>query len=197
MGASSHLEFAAELADRPAPLLPRRARWIDDVDVQQSRNRARYARLLQRPDADTLCESVQVFFIGRNANGYWVARNEAGTAGGTFWFQTSAIRFAERATSPDPCALIFPAERFELDTANRRHPLVNFAAASSRLWTQLAEALTDRAADTGPEDACPSSNDGGHRLPPAGGLKRKCVRWLRRLYRRTAVLGGGFRARSN
>jgi hypothetical protein len=37
-------------------------------------------RLPQRPDATMLSEAIPLFFIGRNHNGLWVAREATGEA---------------------------------------------------------------------------------------------------------------------
>jgi hypothetical protein len=116
---------------------------------------------------DALCDSIPVVFIGRNNDGFWVARNETGSVGGLFLFRRSALRFA-RTISPEGCALVLPTERFELDTTNRGNPVL------------------------GRNTAAPVRNVGS--VPP-GNVKRRCIRILRRLYERTAVLGGRFRAR--
>jgi hypothetical protein len=154
--------------------------------------------LLRRPDPDSLSEATQLFFIGRNNSGFWVARDEDGRDGGTFWFRQSAVRFAERITSPAPCALVFPSERFELDSANRAGLLDRFAVLSHRLWTQLSEARTDRpASGDGSKSADPLPGAADRQRRQVSSLKRKCIRFLRQLHKKTAVLGGGHRARAD
>ena len=37
-----------------------------------------------RPDAGVLNESIRLFFIGRNRNGFWITREAEGRAGGIF-----------------------------------------------------------------------------------------------------------------
>ena len=68
--------------------------------------------------------SIPAFFIGRNKEGFWVARDVNGQIGGIFLLESSALSFARRNSRPAGCATIFPSERFELDLENRGNPLV-------------------------------------------------------------------------
>src|ERR1700751_5768898 len=47
-------------------------------------------------DPNILSESIAAFFIGRNADGFWVARERRGRIGGIFLLQSSAVSFAPR-----------------------------------------------------------------------------------------------------
>jgi len=73
----------------------------------------------QRPNPKMLSESIPLYFIARNRNGFWIAREAEGRTGGIFIFQRSALRFAKRASAPFGCATMFLPQRLELDVANR------------------------------------------------------------------------------
>jgi hypothetical protein len=75
-------------------------------------------------DPDIVNESIPAFFIGRNKAGFWVAREAKGDAGGIFLFKSSAVKFANAASQPKRCALVFPSEPFELDFKNSGNPLI-------------------------------------------------------------------------
>jgi hypothetical protein len=77
-----------------------------------------------RPGPEVVHESIPVFFIGRNRDGLWVARDAEGKLGGIFWRKKSALRFAHRSAWPTGCAAVFPQARFELDIENAGNPVV-------------------------------------------------------------------------
>ncbi len=89
-------------------------------------------------DPDVVSAAIPAFFIGRNEAGLWVAREVNGRAGGLFLFKSSAIDFANRQCTPSRCALVFPAETFELDIENRGNPLIVLAQYARRLMARLA-----------------------------------------------------------
>jgi hypothetical protein len=64
------------------------------------------------------------FFIGRNREGFWVARDVKGKIGGIFLFESSALSFARRKSRLTGCATIYQSETFELDLKNRGNPLI-------------------------------------------------------------------------
>jgi len=72
----------------------------------------------RRPDARVLSEAIPLFFIGRNQNRLWVAREAEGRKGGVFLFKGSALRFAARHSAPAGCATVYLGERLDLDVAN-------------------------------------------------------------------------------
>lgn len=74
-------------------------------------------------DPDVVSEGIPAFFIGRNKEGFWVAREVKGKIGGIFLLKNSALSFAKRNSWPAGCATIFPSERFELDLENNGNPL--------------------------------------------------------------------------
>jgi hypothetical protein len=67
--------------------------------------------------------AIPAFFIGRNKEGFWVARDARGRIGGIFLLENSALSFARRNSRPAGCATIFPSGRFELDLENKGNPL--------------------------------------------------------------------------
>jgi hypothetical protein len=75
-------------------------------------------------DPGILSASIPAFFIGRNKQGFWVARDARGRIGGVFLLANSALSFAKRNSASTGCATIFPSERFELDLENQGNPLV-------------------------------------------------------------------------
>ena len=95
------------------------------------------AKFPQRPDARVLSEAIPLFFIGRNKNGLWVAREAEGRTGGVFLLKRSALRFVKKNSVPVGCATMFLAERFELDVENQGNPLVTWFDAARRAWRRL------------------------------------------------------------
>ena len=101
-------------------------------------------------DSGIVNEAIPAFFIGRNREGFWVARDVRGRTGGIFLFESSALSFARTNSRPAGCATIYPSERFELDLENRGNPLVARLGRGMRLaqllW-QRAVALIGNATD--------------------------------------------------
>jgi hypothetical protein len=85
-------------------------------------------------DAAIVSEAIPAFFIGRNKQGFWVARDARGKIGGIFLLESSALSFARESCRPEGCATIFLSERFELDLENSGNPLVRYLAP----WIALA-----------------------------------------------------------
>ena len=85
-------------------------------------------------DPGIVSDEIPAFFIGRNKEGFWIARDAKGRIGGIFLFENSAVSFARRNSQPAGCATIFPNERFELDLENRGNPF----AAQLGLFKRLA-----------------------------------------------------------
>ena len=75
-------------------------------------------------DADVLNASIPAFYIGRDKDGFWLARDTRGRVGGIFLFESSALAFARRHAWPSGCATIHPSERFELDVENQGNALI-------------------------------------------------------------------------
>ena len=62
---------------------------------------AQQTKLPPRPDPEVLSEAITLFFIGRNQDGFWVAREADGRTGGIFLCKRSALRFANRNAQPE------------------------------------------------------------------------------------------------
>ena len=92
-------------------------------------------------DPGILSEAIPAFFIGRNREGFWVAREARGRIGGIFLLANSALSFAKRHSPPTGCATIFPSERFELDLDNQGNPLVGPLGALTRLAMRTRQRL--------------------------------------------------------
>jgi hypothetical protein len=86
--------------------------------------------LPSRPDAHVFSCVIRLFFIGRNKNGFWIAREARGRTGGMFLLRRSAHRFAQRASAPHGCATMFLAKIFELDTRNAGNPVLGWLDAA-------------------------------------------------------------------
>ena len=109
-------------------------------------------------DAGIVNEAIPAFFIGRDKEGFWVARDANGQIGGIFLLKNSAVSFARENSQPVGCATIFPYERFELDLENNGNPLVAYLRPLMRLATthrqraavfirKMAQAITRRFKD--------------------------------------------------
>jgi hypothetical protein len=83
-------------------------------------------------DPDIVNETIPAFFIGRNRQGFWVARDVNGRIGGIFLFENSAVSFAKANSGAAGCATVYLSEPFELDLENRGNPLVVQLASMSR-----------------------------------------------------------------
>jgi hypothetical protein len=96
-------------------------------------------------DPNILSESIAAFFIGRNADGLWVARERRGRIGGIFLLKSSAVSFAHRHAGDAACATIFPEGRFELDIENNGNRLVDLmrpvVRGVARLWWQISKRI--------------------------------------------------------
>ena len=114
--------------------------------------------LFQPLDPGIVNEAIPAFFIGRNKEGFWLAREAKGTIGGIFLFESSARWFARRNSRPAGCATIFPSERFELDLENHGNrfiaqlrPLMHLAAHGRQRMAaivgKIAEAIGRRSKD--------------------------------------------------
>jgi hypothetical protein len=92
-------------------------------------------------DPGIVNEAIPAFFIGRNMEGFWVARDVNGQIGGIFLLETSALSFARRNSRRAGCATIYPSERFELDLENEGNPLVVRLGYGMRLAKHLGERI--------------------------------------------------------
>jgi hypothetical protein len=96
----------------------------------------------QRPGPEVLSRVIPVVFIGRNADGVWVARDAEGKFGGLFWRKGAALRFARANAGPAGCATVFPQGRFELDLENNGNPFLGHLGTVRRLLVRSALRLT-------------------------------------------------------
>jgi hypothetical protein len=94
---------------------------------------ARITAQFQPLDPGIVSEAISAFFIGRNMEGFWVARDVNGKIGGIFLFETSALSFAKRNSRPAGCATIYPSGTIELDLENRGNLLVGRLGSLARL----------------------------------------------------------------
>jgi hypothetical protein len=88
-------------------------------------------------DPGIVNEAIPAFFIGRNKEGFWVARDVNGRIGGIFLLENSAVSFAKRNSQPAGCATVYPSKRFELDLENNGNPLVARLGSPMRRATQV------------------------------------------------------------
>jgi hypothetical protein len=106
-------------------------------------------------DAGIVNEAIPAFFIGRDKEGFWIARDVKGRIGGIFLLESSALSFARKNSRPAGCATIFPSERLELDLENNGNPVVAYLRPLMRLATthwqraaafirKMAQAITRR-----------------------------------------------------
>jgi hypothetical protein len=98
-------------------------------------------------DPGCVSDAIPAFFIGRNREGCWVARDAKGRIGGLFLFEAGALSFARRNSAPTGCATIYPSTVFELDLKNMGNPLVAPVLSLKRLAMRARQrlaALTDR-----------------------------------------------------
>jgi hypothetical protein len=93
-------------------------------------------------DPGIVNEAIPAFFIGRNKEGFWVARDVNGRIGGIFLLENSALAFARRNSGPAGCATIFPSERFELDLKNNGNPLIGHLGSLMRLASRFRRRMT-------------------------------------------------------
>jgi hypothetical protein len=84
-------------------------------------------------DPGILNASIPAFYIGRDSDGFWLARDAKGENGGIFLLKGSALAFARRISRPTGCATIFPSDRLELDVENQGNPLVPYLRPLKRL----------------------------------------------------------------
>jgi len=123
-------------------LSPRQASECGErFGISPAEKPARVTAQFQPLDPSILNETIPAFFIGRNKEGFWVARDVNGQIGGIFLLENSALSFAKRNSEPAGCATIFPSERFELDLENRGNPFVVQLGSGMHLAKHLQERL--------------------------------------------------------
>jgi hypothetical protein len=84
-------------------------------------------------DPGIVNDAIPAFFIGRNKEGFWVARDIKGQIGGIFLLENSAVSFARRNSRPAGCATIYPHDRIELDLENKGNPFAVHLVSMLRL----------------------------------------------------------------
>src|SRR5258705_8265213 len=77
-------------------------------------------------DASIVSDAIPAFFIGRNKDGFWVARDVKGQNGGIFLLKPSAVLFARVQSGPEGCATFFPSDRVDLHLKKNGNPLIPF-----------------------------------------------------------------------
>jgi hypothetical protein len=87
-----------------------------------------------------------LFFISRDADGFWLARHADLPIGGLFLRRRSAMNFARRACAPISCATMILAEPHTLDTENRGNRLAPRLRPARRLARRLTATLSALAA---------------------------------------------------
>ena len=78
----------------------------------------------KRPDISVLSETIPLFYIGQNNDGFWVAREASGRCGGVFLLRRSALRFAQQKSVPAGCATMLLNDPLELDVTNEGSRIV-------------------------------------------------------------------------
>jgi len=126
-------------------MAPRIMAGAERTPSQPSRPQVVHERLPQlppRPHSSVLNDSIPLFFIGRNAVGFWVVREAEGRRGGLFFLKRSAKQFARNQTSPWGYATMFLDTPLELDVPNHGSRLVGPIAAAIAIVERRLPILT-------------------------------------------------------
>src|SRR5271156_7139130 len=99
-------------------------------------------RLPPRPDVSVLSDSIPLFFVGQNHNGFWVVREAEGPSGGLFLLKRAAWRFVRKKNERRGVATMFVTEPLELDVENQGSRLVAPLAAAMDFASRRVPALT-------------------------------------------------------
>jgi hypothetical protein len=118
------------LPARSTTAVERESRSRETLPVEQP---SRIITRFQPLDPGIVNDAIPAFFIGRNKEGFWVARDVKGRIGGIFLLENSALSFARRNSRPLGCATISSPERIELDLENNGNPLVEHLGRLMRL----------------------------------------------------------------
>jgi hypothetical protein len=123
-----------DLSPRQTPGHPAVANALESErsSMAPADTRATVSTLFVPLDPGIVNETIPAFFIGRNMEGFWVARDVNGQIGGIFLLENSALSFARRNCRPAGCATIYLSERFELDLENKGNPLAVQLASATR-----------------------------------------------------------------
>ena len=133
-----------ELSRRPAPRRssPAHERSSGYAAVLRTDDLPTSAAHFPPLDPEIISKAIPAFFIGRNKDGLWVARDADGKLGGIFLLEDSALMFARKNSKPAGCATIFPSEGFELDLENSGNPLAACLGMVMRLAMRVQQRLT-------------------------------------------------------
>jgi hypothetical protein len=99
------------------------------------------ATQFQPLDTGIVSDAIPAFFIGRNKDGFWVARDGKGRIGGLFLFESGALSFARRNSPPIGCATIYPSGEIELDLRNMGNPIVARLASLKRVAMRVLQRM--------------------------------------------------------
>ena len=131
-------DLSRRAPERPAAA---RGRESERCGILPSGKPSRIIARLQPLDPGIVNEAIPAFFIGRNKEGFWVARDVKGKIGGIFLLETSALSFAKRNSRPAGCATIYPSGTIELDLENKGNPLVAQLGSLVRLSTSARQRI--------------------------------------------------------
>jgi len=92
-------------------------------------------------DPGCVSDAIPAFFIGRNREGFWVARDAKGRIGGLFLFEIGALSFARKNSASTGCATIYPSTAFELDLENMGNPVVAPLLSLKRLTARARQRM--------------------------------------------------------
>ncbi len=95
----------------------------------------------QWPEPSVLSNSIPLFFISRDSDGFWIACEADFRIGGIFLSQHSALRFAQRCSEPTRCATMILSEPFNLAIKNSGNRFANQIRQAKRLMRRLASKL--------------------------------------------------------
>jgi hypothetical protein len=95
-------------------------------------------QLPTRPDDTVLSDAIPLFFIGRNHNRFWVARDSTGRCGGLFLFRWSAARFARRNGLSGGGGTMLVEHPIELDLPNQGSKLAELMTALTNVVNRRA-----------------------------------------------------------
>ena len=108
-------------------------------------------------DASIVSDAIPAFFIGRNRDGFWVARDAKGRNGGIFLLKASAVSFARALSGPDGMRNDFPDRQVRTRSEEQRqsaYPLSPAADAPCAAFAaaRLRRRRTNRGCDRAPQE---------------------------------------------
>jgi len=89
----------------------------------------------RRPDESILNRTIPLFFVARDKDGFWIARNADIAFGGKFFFKYSALRFTEYHNGS---AIIMLTGLYSLDTRNTGNRYARQLRPIRRLFRHVA-----------------------------------------------------------